>query len=254
MLQFDLITFLGFVVNFLILYFLFKLFFYKPFKKVIDQREKEIKDANEQNNKCLCESQEKILEAQNHLQEAERQAKKIVTESNDLALEIVSKAKKESKQQVKDMILAAEEEIKTTMQASNQVLKKRALGMSKTISHGVIASIMTYEMDCELIRKLLLDLSSAEVTEASGKKVPFPMALKNSIQKKESVKVLTMIELPWEIREEFTKTLSSITGLTVELLFEKTQKISGGFILNFGFTDLDFSIESQISSIINQLE
>lgn len=254
MLQFDLITFFGFVVNFLILYFLFKLFFYKPFKKVIDQREKEIHDASSLNNKCLIESQEKVKEAQEQFQEAEKQAKKIVTESNDIAQEIVTKAKKEAKQQVKDMILGAEEEIKSSMQASNHLLKKRALGMAKTISHGVIASIMTYAMDCDLCRKLILDLSSAEVTEASGKNVPFPMALKIAIQKKESIKVITAIELPWELRDEFANALASIAGQSLDLLFEKTQKISGGFILNFGYTDLDFSIESQISSIINQLE
>jgi F-type H+-transporting ATPase subunit b len=254
MLKFDAVTFFGFVVNFLILYILFKVFFYKPFKKVIDQREKEIEEATEQNNKRLQESQEKISQAQNQLQDAERQAKKIVTESNDIAQEIFQKAKKESKLQAKEMLLSAEEEIKSSMETSNQVLKRRALKMAGTVSHGIIASIMTYAMDSDLIRKLILDLPKAEVKEASGATVPFQMALKNAIQKKESVKVITSIELPWDVREELAKALSAIAGQMVDLVYEKSQNISGGFILNFGFTDLDFSIESQINSIITQLE
>jgi len=254
MLKFDVVTFFGFVVNFLIIFVLFKAFFYKPFKKVIDQREREIEEATEQNNKRLQESQEKIMQAQHQLQEAERQAKKIVTDSNDIAQEIFIKAKKESKQQAKEMLLGAEEEIKTSLETSNQILKKRALGMAETISHGILSSIMTYAMDCDLIRKMILDLPKAEVTEASGATAPFQMALKNAIQKKESVKVITSIELPWDIREELSKSLNSIAGQTVDLIYEKSQNLSGGFILNFGFTDLDFSIESQINSIISQLE
>jgi F-type H+-transporting ATPase subunit b len=254
MLKFDVVTFFGFVVNFLILYVLFRMFFYKPFKKVIDQREKEIQDATDQNNKLRIESQEKNIQMQNQLLEAEKQAKKIITDSTDMAQEIYQKAKKESKQQAKEMILGAEEEIKTSLETSNQVLKKRALGMAGTISHGIISSIMTYSMDCDLVRKLIVDLPKADVTEASGATVSFQMSLKNAIQKKESVKVITAIELPWDIREEMTKTLHSIAGQTIDLIFEKTQEISGGFILNFGFTSLDFSIESQISSIVSQLE
>jgi F-type H+-transporting ATPase subunit b len=254
MLQFDVVTFFGFIVNFLILYVLFKLFFYKPFKKVIDQREKEIEESSDQNKKLLQDSQEKIIQAQNQLLEAERQAKKIVTETNEIAQEILQKAKKESKQQAREMLLGAEEEIKTSLETSNQILKKRALGMAETLSHGIISSIMTYAMDCDLIRKMILDLPKAEVTEASGVLVPFQMSLKNAIQNKESVKVITAIELPWDIREDLSKAVNALAGQSVDLVFEKSQHISGGFILNFGFTSLDFSIESQINSIISQLE
>lgn len=254
MLKFDAVTFFGFIINFFILFILFKGFFYKPFKKVIDQREKEIHEADELNNLRMQESQEKIIQAQNQLQDAEKQAKKIVMDSNDIAEEIYLKAKKESKQQAKEMLLGAEEEIKTSLETSNQVLKKRALGMAGTISHGIIASIMTYAMDCDLIRKLILELPKADVTEASGSSVSFQTSLKSAIQKKESIKVVTAIELPWDIREEMVKALHSIAGQSVDLVFEKSQELSGGFILNFGFTDLDFSIESQISSIISQLE
>jgi F0F1-type ATP synthase delta subunit len=171
-----------------------------------------------------------------------------------MAQEIFQSAKKESKQQAKELLLGAEEEIKTSLETSNQVLKKRALGMAGTISHGIISSIMTYAMDCDLIRKLLLDLPKVDVREASGNTVSFKMSLKNAIQNKESVKVITAIELPWDIREEITKTLNSLAEQPIDLIFEKSQDISGGFILNFGFTSLDFSIESQISSIVSQLE
>lgn len=254
MLKFDAVTFFGFVINFLILYVIFKVFFFKPFKKVIDQREKEIEQTNEQNRKRLEESQAKIEQAKNQLQEADREAKKIVTESNDIAQEIMQKAKKESKQQARELLLGAEEEIKTAMETSNQVLKKRALGMAETISHGIISSIMTYAMDCDLIRKMILDLPKAEVTEASGAFVPFQTSLKNAIQKRESVKVITSIELPWDIREDLSKAISALAGQSIDLIFEKSQTISGGFILNFGYTSLDFSIESQINSIVSQLK
>lgn len=246
-------TFFGFIFNFAILFFLFRIFFYKPIKSIIDKREKEIQENLEQNQKLSAESQTKIADAQTQLHDAELQAKKIISESNDLATEIVQKAKTESKLQAREILLSAEEEIKSSMESSNQILKNQALRMTRSISHGVISSIMTYAMDCELIKKLILDLENVEVTEASGKIISFSTALNNAIQHKETIKVITAIELPWEIKEEMTKRISQFASQTVEIQFEKTKLISGGFKLNFGYTDLDFSIEGQISSIIRQL-
>jgi len=246
-------TFFAFIGNFLILFILFSLFFFKPVKSMIDKREKEIQEAKDLNQRVSVESQAKISEAQTQLHNAELQAKKTISDSNELAEEIIKKAKVESKQQAREMLLSAEEEIKSSMEASNQILKNQALRMTKSISHGVISSIMTYSMDCELIKKLLLDLENVDVTEASGKKIPFCSALKNAIQNNESIKIVTAIELPWEIKEEMTKRISLLASQKVEVEFEKSKLISGGFILNFGFTELDFSIEGQISSIIFQL-
>ena len=253
MLQFNLMTFLGFIVNFAILYWLFKKFFYKSFKNIIDKRENSIQNAYEKNKILTQEANEKINQATKSIQEAEKQAKKIISDTNDLAEEIVSKAKQESKKQVREMIQTAEEEIRISMERSNQFLKLRALNMAQTLSQGMICSIMTYSMDCEFIKHLLLELNRVEILDTTGKSISFQSALKNAVEQKHEITILTAIELPWEIKEEFRKIIYASAEEPVELRFTKSNTLSGGFKLNFGFTDLDFSVEGQVGSIVKQL-
>jgi len=253
MLQFNLMTFLGFILNFAILFFVFKKFFYQSFKRIIDERENAIQSAYEKNKSLTREANDKIEQATKQIQEAEKQAKKIISDTNDLAEEIVNKAKQESKKQVREMIQTAEEEIKISMERSNQFLKIRALNMAQTLSQGMICSIMTYSMDCEFIKHLLLELNHAEILDTNGKSISFQAALKSAVEQKNEITILTAIELPWEIKEEFRKIIYSSAEEPVELRFTKSNTISGGFKLNFGFTDLDFSVEGQVDSIVKQL-
>lgn len=253
MLQFDWKTFIGFILNFAIVYFLFKKFFYKSFKNVVDEREKSIQTAYEKNKTLTREAEQKIETASKQIKLAESQAKKIISDTNELAEEMVNQAKQESKKQVRDMIQTAEEEIRISMERSNQFLKLRALSMAQTLSQGMICSIMTYSMDCEFIKHLLLELTRAEIKDTTGKIISFQTALKNAIEQKHEISIMTAIEMPWEIKEEFRKIIYNLAEEPVELHFTKTNTISGGFKLNFGFTDLDFSIEGQVGSIVKQL-
>lgn len=59
MFEFNFVTFLAVIVNFLIIYIVFRLFFYKPVKNVIDNREMSIKEEFNKNRALLDEAEKK---------------------------------------------------------------------------------------------------------------------------------------------------------------------------------------------------
>jgi len=81
MLEINLVTFLAVVVNFLIIYVIFKLFFYKPVKNIIENREKSIKEKFSKNQSLMTDAERKFREAEEKFEEAEIRAKKIIKDA-----------------------------------------------------------------------------------------------------------------------------------------------------------------------------
>ena len=130
MLNFDLTTFLGVIINFGLVFFCFKKFFYKPVKLIIEQRENAIKLAEEKKEEIVLHEEASREKCQKSIAEAEEQARIIISGADELSSEITSKAKEDARNQTKNMIMAAEDEINASLQASNQHLKKQALKMA----------------------------------------------------------------------------------------------------------------------------
>ncbi|MDD4614381.1 MAG: ATP synthase F0 subunit B, partial [Caldisericia bacterium] len=108
MLHVELTTFLGVIINFAIVGFVFKKWFYKPVKHIIDQREESIKLAEERKEEIRQQESHVRESCQRSIAEAEEQAQTIISGANDLSEEIISKAKENAHGQAKNMIIAAE--------------------------------------------------------------------------------------------------------------------------------------------------
>ncbi len=253
MLHFDWVTFLGVITTFGIVFFVFLKWFYKPVKSVIDDRENTIKQAQEKQEEVLQQEIESQKRCQKSISEAEEQARTIISGANELSEEIVTKAKDEARSQAKNMIMAAEDEIKATMESSNKHLKQQALKMAKTISNGVISSVVNNTMDLEFILTVIRDIDRTKILDKTNRSITFEQAVSEAHKTNSPIIVYTAREVPWEIKEELHKKISHIKHSTQIIEFEVSDRLSGGLIIDFGFNELDFSLNGQIQSIIEQL-
>jgi F-type H+-transporting ATPase subunit b len=253
MLHFDWVTFVGVIVNFAVVGFVFKKWFYKPVKNIIDQREESIRLAEEKKEE-IHQQEISIKEScQRNIAEAEEQAQTIISGANDLSEEIISKAKENARVQSKNMIVSAEDEIKASLETSNKLLKKQALKMAQVISNGVVSSVITEKMDQIFIMNIIKDIDQATIVDKTNRTITFSEALTEAYKSNSPILVYTNREMPWEIKEELHKKISSIKHTAPIIEFEKNDSMSGGMVIDFGFIEVDFSLNGQIHSIIEQL-
>jgi F-type H+-transporting ATPase subunit b len=253
MLNFDWITFFGVIVNFSFVVFVFLKWFYKPVKTIIDQREESIREAEVKKEEILQKEKEVRESCQRSIAEAEEQAQTIISGANDLSEDIVNKAKDNAHVQAKNMIIAAEDEINASLEASNKLLKKQALKMAQTISNGVVSSIVNEKMDEIFILSIVKNIDQTKIVDKTNRSITFNEAVLEAYKSNSPILIYTTRELPWEIKEELHKKISSIKHTTPIIEFEKNESMSGGIIIDFGFIEVDFSLNGQIHSIVEQL-
>ncbi|HPJ12713.1 MAG TPA: F0F1 ATP synthase subunit delta [Caldisericia bacterium] len=253
MLHFDWITFFGVIFNFSLVVFVFLKWFYKPVKHIIDQREESIREAESKKEEIHQKEREIRNSCQRSIAEAEEQAQTIISGANDLSEEIVNKAKENAHVQAKNMIIAAEDEINASLEASNKLLKQQALKMAQTISNGVISSIVNQKMDEIFIMSIVKNIDQTKIVDKTNRSITFSEAVLEAYKTNSPILIYTTRELPWEIKEELHKKISSIKHTTPIIEFEKNESMSGGIIIDFGFIEVDFSLNGQIHSIVEQL-
>ncbi|MCK5847649.1 MAG: F0F1 ATP synthase subunit delta [Caldisericia bacterium] len=253
MLQFDLTTFIGVIINFGLVFWGFMLFFYKPVKKIIEQREDTIRVSEEKKEEIILQGELSKDLCQRSIAESEEQARIIISGANELSDEIVNKAKEDAKAQAKNMIMAAEDEINALLQTSNQLLKKQALKMAQVISNGVMSSVLTKSMDCEFILNVIENIEKTRILDKTNRLITFEQAVTEAHKANSPIVVYSAVDLPWDIKEELHKKISHIKKSTQIIEFQRNNKMAGGIIVNFGFNELDFSLSGQIQSIIEQL-
>jgi F-type H+-transporting ATPase subunit b len=253
MLHFELTTFIGVIINFGLVFWGFKVFFYKPVKAIIEQREDTIRISEEKEEEIIVKEDLSKGLCQKNIAESEEQARVIIFGANELSDEIVNKAKEDAKDQAKNMIMAAEDEINASLQASNQHLKKQALKMAQVISNGVISSVLTKSMDCEFILNVIENIEKTKILDKTNRPITFEQAVTEAHKTNSPIVVYSATDLPWDIKEELHKKISHIKKSTQIIEFQHSNKMAGGIIINFGYNELDFSLGGQIQSIIEQL-
>jgi len=135
MFEFNFVTFLAVLVNFLIIYIIFRLFFYKPVGNIIDNREKLIKEEFNKNKALLDEAEKKLKEAEEKFIEAENRAKTIIKDAENVSEKMIQEKTEEAKKQAKEIILSAEEQSKSSIEAANVQLKNLSLKIAGNYRH-----------------------------------------------------------------------------------------------------------------------
>ena len=254
MFEFNVVTFLAVLVNFLIIYIIFRLFFYKPVGNIIDNREKLIKEEFNKNKALLDEAEKKLKEAEEKFIEAENRAKTIIKDAENVSEKMIQEKTEEAKKQAKEIILSAEEQSKSSIEAANVQLKNLSLKIAGNLSSQILSSIITPEMDYELIKSFINELDNVRILDETGKKlINIKEILLSDTFLYERLTIKVAHELPTELKKELENKIISIVGNRVNIDYIVDSNICGGFILKIGFYEVDLSMNGQIKNLIEQI-
>lgn len=148
------------IVNFLIILFVLKKFFYKPIIKVLEDRKKRIEeslanaDLIEQR---LTETDEKITQI---LEEARNNAQEIITNARSEAERIMEQAQNESKKTLEETLLAAKEQAETERQAMEKKLEKETLSLVERVVRRLLARNLNQKERHDLTSRSIRDIIS----------------------------------------------------------------------------------------------
>jgi F-type H+-transporting ATPase subunit b len=253
MIEFNPLTFFAVIFNMTILFVLFRLFFYRPIKQVIDQREKVMQEAIDKNQQLQLDSQEKTKQAFLKLKQAETQARISIEEANQLSDNILNQAKNEAKGKAREIMQIAEEEARSTRESTHKELKREALKVSNIISRKLLDAVFDESMDNFYIQKTLDNLGAWVVEEKAAKQVELKKLIDKAIESGKDIRIITNHPLSQETQDYFSHKLHDVCGQDLNLAFEVSPEIAGGWKMGFGFTDVDFTLDGQIQSMVDQL-
>ncbi|MCR4325120.1 MAG: F0F1 ATP synthase subunit B [Candidatus Curtissbacteria bacterium] len=128
------------IVNFLVILFVLKRFFYKPIVKMLDDRkqkiEESLKNADTIEEK-LKETEEKTAKI---LEESRKNAQDIITEAQKEAERIAQEASKEARVTIEHALSAAREQIESERQAARKQVEKEMLDLVALVIKKVLGS------------------------------------------------------------------------------------------------------------------
>lgn len=122
------------IVNFLIILFLLRKFFFGPITKMLDDRKKRIEESLK-NADFIEEKLEKTKEeSKKIIDEAQKNAQQLLSDAKAQAQNITTEANEEAKKIVADSLIAAQDQIKAEKEkAQNQVQEEAMLILSTTV-------------------------------------------------------------------------------------------------------------------------
>lgn len=157
---FDLKLFIAQIVNFLILAFLFKKFFYKPLFGAIKKREEKINkglDDAQKSEKALLHAEEKRDEIIN---KAAKEAEAIINDSKKIAQTEGEKIITATKLESERIVVNAKTQANLEKEAIEKQITSIAIIASQKILNSVITDLFTGKEKDEIIKKSLKKIES----------------------------------------------------------------------------------------------
>lgn len=254
MFEFNFVTFLAVLVNFLIIYIIFRLFFYKPVGNIIDNREKLIKEEFNKNKALLDEAEKKLKEAEEKFIEAENRAKTIIKDAENVSVKMIQEKTEEAKKQAKEIILSAEEQSKSSIEAANVQLKNLSLKIAGNLSSQILSSIITPKMDYEIIKSFINELDNVKILDETGKKlINLKEIFLSDTFLEHGLTINVAHELTADLKRDLENKILSIAEKQVKINYDVDKNICGGFKLKIGFYEVDLSMNGQIKNLIEQI-
>jgi F-type H+-transporting ATPase subunit b len=150
---FDLKLFLGQIVNFLILAYIFKRFLYKPLLNVFKEREEKIKKGLEDAEKAKEALDSAKLDREALLKETRTEARLIIDgtkkAAEEMRQELAAKNKAESEKMLAEAKIQASEEMKKM----EKEVKNMSLDLSQKLLGEVIEKLFTEEEKQKILRR-----------------------------------------------------------------------------------------------------
>ena len=152
---FDVKLFIGQVINFLILAYIFKRFLYKPILNVFKEREEKIKTGLENAEKAKEALDNAKIESGSIIKDTRAEAHIIIENSKKLAEELRAEFVAKSKAESEKIVADAKAQAIAEMKEVEKEVKNMSLNLSEKLMNEVIGKLFTEEEKQKILKRAL---------------------------------------------------------------------------------------------------
>ena len=154
-----------FVINFIVLFVLLRLFLYKPVLKMLDERAKRTAEAMEQAEATKKEYEQARVEVQKQIEKGRQEAQAILTQ----AIQVGERLKEESRQEARKQAQVIVDRTRTELEAERDKIVGDLRREFVDISISAAEKVIKETLDKEKHRKLIEETLRESVTFKKSK-------------------------------------------------------------------------------------
>ena len=232
-------TFILEIINFLILVWLLKHFFYKPVMDIITRRKQTIQDSLDKADAVRVESESLKSQYENRLEDWEKEKAKARV---DLHREIEAE-RKQAMDNLAQSIQQEKEKSKVLIQRQQdnaaQKNKMLAIEQSLAFSTHLLSRLANQNLESAIIRLVLEDLENL----SSGQRAELQKACTGT---KEPVHISSAYVIDEVTRVAIKDALSKILKQSVEAEFKQDPSLLAGLLIDIGSWNLQASLQEEL--------
>ena len=153
------------IVNFLILFFVLKAVFYKPLKKILDERKDKISKGIEDADAAKVLKERTVSEKNEIIRTARVEVQAMIEDGRKTADEIKQKLVDDAKAQSEEMVKDAQKRAEEEMKKMEKKIKGISLDISKKIMENVIPVLMDDAQKNAVLKKAIQKLEEEKIYE-----------------------------------------------------------------------------------------
>ena len=147
------------LINFLILFWILKRFFFKPVLKVVNERDKQIQTSIENIQQAKTELSMAQKKAQDIVDEGKIKANKVIEKGTDEAKMLAEDIKSNAKQEVDLLVKQAKKNIEIDKRAMKQEIQSETATLVVMAVEKILDEKMTSDNDQKFTKSVILDLN-----------------------------------------------------------------------------------------------
>ena len=144
-----------FVINFIVLFVLLRLFLYKPVMKMLDERAKRTKEAMELAEATKKEFEQAKVEVQKQIEKGRQEAQAIITQAMQVGERLKEESRQEAQKQAQAIVDRTRAELETERDKIVGDLRREFVDISISAAEKVIKETLDKEKHRKLIEETL---------------------------------------------------------------------------------------------------
>jgi F-type H+-transporting ATPase subunit b len=145
----------AFVINFIVLFVLLRLFLYKPVMKMLDERAKRTKDAMELAEATKKEFEQAKVEVQKQIEKGRQEAQAILTQAMQVGERLKEDSRQEAQKQAQAIVARTRAELEAERDKIVGDLRREFVDISISAAEKVIKETLDKEKHRKLIEETL---------------------------------------------------------------------------------------------------
>jgi len=146
-----------FVINFIILYFLLRIFLYKPVLKMLDERARRTKEGMELAEATKKEYEQAKADVQKQIEKGRLEAQAVITQAMQVGERLKEESRQEATKQAQVIIDRARTELEAERDKIVDNLRREFVNISISAAEKVIKETLDKEKHRKLIEETLLE-------------------------------------------------------------------------------------------------